>query len=71
MKETKMTVGEETSINEVLSVLKGIVIAVATELLGRVHRDRRKGSAWWTGKTKDVIEVTKRTYKKIWQRKGK
>ncbi len=40
------TMGEGTIVNDVLSVFKGVVIAVAAEVVGyRVHRNRRKGSA--------------------------
>ena len=46
LNETKVTVGEKTSVNDVLSVLKNVVIAVAAKVIVyRVHMGWRKGSA--------------------------
>ncbi len=57
LREAKMTVGEETSVNDVFKVFKEVVMTVAQEVVGyRVCKDRVKGSAWWTDEIKGTVE---------------
>ncbi len=53
LREARMTVGEETSVNDVFNVLKKSVMTAAQEVVGyRICKSRAKGSAWWTEEIK-------------------
>lgn len=69
LREARMTVEEGISVNDVFSVFRDVVTAVAAEVVGyKVCRSRRKGSAWWADKIKEAIEWKKKAYKKMLQR---
>lgn len=65
--EARIAVGEETSVNVVLNVLKDVVMAVAAEVVrySVVCRDRVKGSTWWIDDIKKAAEMKKKTKKKL------
>ena len=60
LREARTAVGEETSVNDVFSLFKGVVTAVASEVVGyRVVKGGRKGNAWWTQRIKEAIQNEK------------
>ncbi len=66
--EARMTVGEETSVNDVFNVFKE-VMTVAQKVVGhRICKCRAKGSAWWAEEIKGAVEEKKKAYKRMLQR---
>ena len=68
LQEGRTAVSEETSVNDVFSLFKGVVTTVVSEVVGyRVLKGGRKGNAWWTQEIKEAIQ-DKRAYKKMLQK---
>ncbi len=69
LREARMTVVEETSVNDMFNVFKKVVMTVEHEVVGnRVCKDRVKGSALWTDEIKEAVEEQKKAYKNMLQR---
>lgn len=67
LREAKITVGEETSVNVVFNVFKEVVTTEAQELVGyRVCKDKVKGSACWScgREEKGIQENVREIYQK-------
>ena len=71
LREARTAVGEETSVNDVFSLFKGVVTTVADEVVGyRVVKGGRKGNAWWTQEIKEAVEDKKTAYKRMLPKKS-
>ena len=69
LREASVSVREETSVNEVFSVFKEVVMSVAAEVVGhKVLKGRRGGSAWWTDEIKEAVDEKRRAYKRVLQK---
>ncbi len=68
LRDARMTVREETSVNDMFNVFKEVVMTVAQEVVGyRVCKDRMRGSAWWTDEIKGTVEEKKRHTRKCYR----
>ena len=66
LRKARTTTGDGASVNDVYSVFKGLMNAVAAEMVGyRVDRGRRKKNAWWTDEIKEAVEEKRRAYEKM------
>ncbi len=64
LREARMRVGKETSVNDVFNVFKVVVMTVGQEVVGyKVCKDKVKGSAWWTDEIKSLEEKKRHTRK--------